>query len=83
MDMDAKEMVAELEKAKGLTDWEGDFLVSIQGQIAKGYNLSEKQSAIIERIYKERVLNEVVERTPAAKTSPPPAKEWDDGEIPF
>ena len=37
-----------------LSTWEIDFIESLEGQRAAGRRLSEKQAAILERIYAER-----------------------------
>ena len=43
-----------LEDGKGLTSWEANFLVSIETQLEKGKELSEKQVEILERIYADK-----------------------------
>ena len=43
-----------LEDGKGITAWENDFLVSIEGQLEKGKELSEKQIDVLERIYTDK-----------------------------
>ena len=37
-----------------LTDWEMDFLISVEEQFNEKGCLSEKQEEVLERIYKER-----------------------------
>ena len=46
--------VTELKDARGLTDWEKDFLESVGEQFREKEWLSEKQKEILERIYAER-----------------------------
>ena len=42
-------------EARNLTDWERNFLESVQEQFDRSGHLSEKQIEILERIYCERV----------------------------
>lgn len=42
------------EVSERLTSWESDFIDSIEGRLAFGNNLSEKQAGILERIYAEK-----------------------------
>lgn len=37
-----------------LSTWEVGFVASLREQVSKGFGLSEKQTAILERIYAER-----------------------------
>lgn len=43
-----------LEEGKGLTKWESDFVSSLEEQFQKRGTLSEKQVAILERIYADK-----------------------------
>jgi len=43
-----------MEVADDLTKWEYDFILSLQEQLERRPNLSEKQEEILERIYAER-----------------------------
>lgn len=42
------------ESSDKLTSWETDFMDSIEGRLAFGNNLTEKQAEILERIYTEK-----------------------------
>jgi len=39
------------EASDELSDWESSFIGSIEEQLSKGYQLSEKQENIVEKIY--------------------------------
>jgi hypothetical protein len=43
-----------LEDGKGITSWEDSFLTSLETQLEKGKELSEKQIDILERIYSDK-----------------------------
>lgn len=42
------------EASDKLTSWEIDFIDSIEGRLAFGGSLSEKQATVLERIYAEK-----------------------------
>ncbi len=50
--------ISRLDKANNLTDWERDFILSIKDKVkTKGAGiLSDKQRAVIQRIYDEKCL---------------------------
>ena len=43
-----------LSQARNLTAWEQQFLDSIEERLDEGWNLSEKQAEVLERIYAEK-----------------------------
>lgn len=43
-----------LSQARNLTAWEQQFLASIEERLDEGWNLSEKQAEVLERIYAEK-----------------------------
>lgn len=42
------------EASDTLSDWEGNFIDSIETQLARGYTLSQRQDEILEKIYAAR-----------------------------
>ena len=42
------------EAQEDLTDWETNFIESIENRLANGNNLTERQAEILERIYTEK-----------------------------
>lgn len=43
-------------QARNLTAWEQQFLDAIEERLEEGWNLSEKQAEVLERIYAEKTL---------------------------
>lgn len=43
-----------VESEESLTEWELNFINSIEGQLSQGRILSQKQAEILERIYAEK-----------------------------
>lgn len=42
------------EASDTLSDWESNFIDSIETQLTRGYTLSEKQDEILDKIYAEK-----------------------------
>ena len=52
-----KRFVRELQDSDlELSSWERDFLVSLSSKLAKGWTLSERQIALLDRLYAEKTL---------------------------